>query len=223
MTRLAADLSGIMARDPDASGGGSAAHRGTARGFAKGALGPSARVIAAFVLGSVAGAVGHARFAARSNGGAAQVARSTGPTSSGALPEPRPNGIVERTPFTDAPAADDPTRPREKRSATAESRPVTAAPPPADPADLRVERALLDQAQRALARGDAAASLNVLNAHKGRFPRGRLEEEREALAVKTLAALGRNDEAKTRGVRFRVRFPDSLLGSSVDDTMGTIP
>jgi hypothetical protein len=101
--------------------------------------------------------------------------------------------------------------------------PVTVSAPSASPADLNVERALLDQAQRAMARGDAAASLVVLTTHGRRFPHGRLEEEREALAVKTLAALGRDDEAKVRGARFRLHFPNSLLRSTVDDTLRSIP
>jgi hypothetical protein len=109
-------------------------------------------------------------------------------------------------------------------SAPLEVRPPVPEPAPsAVGADLQVERALLDQAQRALARGDSAASLGVLTTHVRRFPHGRLEEEREALAVKTLAALGRNDEAKTRGARFRARFPDSLMRSTVEDTLRTIP
>jgi hypothetical protein len=82
------------------------------------------------------------------------------------------------------------------------------------------ERALVDDARKALARGDASASLGSLRAHERRFPSGALVEEREALAVKTLAALGRGAEARARAERFRATYPSSLFLPSVESAAG---
>jgi hypothetical protein len=100
------------------------------------------------------------------------------------------------------------------------------APPPSTASvesDLGAERALLDRARAAFAAGDPAATLAAVNAHAKRFPNGRLEEEREALAVKALVGAGRYDEAKARAARFRTRFPASFLSLTVDEAIGTIP
>jgi hypothetical protein len=55
------------------------------------------------------------------------------------------------------------------------------------------------------------------------YPQGVLVEEREALAVKSLAALGRFAEARARGERFRARYPRSVSLASVDATLATLP
>ena len=64
----------------------------------------------------------------------------------------------------------------------------------------RAELSLMGQARAAVARGDYAAALTPIAEHARRFKDGRLVEEREALRVKSLAGLGRGDEAQRRGV-----------------------
>jgi hypothetical protein len=76
---------------------------------------------------------------------------------------------------------------------------------------LTAERALLDPARTALGRGDGANALALAGKHEQRFPTGKLAEEREAIAVQALAALGRKDEARIRGERFLSRYPGSVL------------
>jgi len=166
-------------------------------------LTPGVRLAAALVAGGIAGATGHA-----------WLANSSGPASNG------PARDVQRAEPRLAVSSPEPTPLAAPIESTAL---VAGSAPSSSPGDLNVERALLDQAQLAIARGDASASLVVLTAHNRRFPHGRLEEEREALAVKTLAALGRDGEAKARGARFRSHFPNSLLRSTVDDTLRSIP
>jgi hypothetical protein len=59
--------------------------------------------------------------------------------------------------------------------------------------------------------------------HARRYPDSVMIEEREALAIKALVGQGSLAEARARGERFRARFPRSLLISSIDETLGTIP
>jgi hypothetical protein len=116
------------------------------------------------------------------------------------------------------------------------SSPAPAPSPPAPPPiatspganasagpDLGAERSLLDRARAAFARDDYGASLAALGSHARRFPRGRLEEEREALTVKALVGAGQYDEARTRGARFRKRFSQSFLLPAVEEALRAIP
>jgi len=80
----------------------------------------------------------------------------------------------------------------------------------------RAELRLLRQARAAVAREDYAAALPPIAEHARRFKDGRLSEEREALRVKALAALGRTDDARRAAVAFRARFPRSVLLSAVN-------
>ena len=87
-------------------------------------------------------------------------------------------------------------------------------------ARLAAERALVDTARAALARGDAPAALTVLGRHEQQFPRGQLSEERSALMVQALAAAGRMPEAGARAAQFRLGYPHSLLLPVVDQAVG---
>ena len=81
------------------------------------------------------------------------------------------------------------------------------------------ERALLDRARASYARGDHLQALAVLDDHKARYAAGLLAEEREALAVRTLSALGRTTEVRERGQRFAARYPGSLMLPAVEAAM----
>jgi len=74
-----------------------------------------------------------------------------------------------------------------------------------------LELALLDRARAAVAGGDFVTALVSIREHRQRFPNGRLVEEREALRVKALRGLGREDEARRAAADFRARFPRSVL------------
>jgi hypothetical protein len=88
---------------------------------------------------------------------------------------------------------------------------------------LAEERALIDAAQSALARGDAASALKLLLRHEKEFSTGRLTEERAALTVQALASAGRLVEAGERAARFRLRYPNSLLLTRVNAAVGAGP
>ncbi len=91
---------------------------------------------------------------------------------------------------------------------TSSARPASSEPDPSTAADP--ERAWIDRAQAAIARGQGAGALEALMAHESRYPAGRLTEEREALFVQALAQTGHAADAKSRAAAFEKRFPHSL-------------
>jgi hypothetical protein len=84
---------------------------------------------------------------------------------------------------------------------------------------LAAERAVLEIARNAVGRGEGAVALRALERHAAEFPRGRLAEEREALAVQALELAGRRSEARARAEQFRSRFPKSLLRAAIAGTL----
>ncbi|HVT10240.1 MAG TPA: hypothetical protein VHO67_22425 [Polyangia bacterium] len=78
------------------------------------------------------------------------------------------------------------------------------------------ERTLLDRARAALVSGDADRALALLDRHRGRFPEGRMAEERDALHVQALAASGQVSRARTQATRFLRTYPASLFRPAVE-------
>jgi hypothetical protein len=89
--------------------------------------------------------------------------------------------------------------------------------------EARAELHLLRRARAAVARGDFAAGLPPIAEHARRFKDGRLAEEREALRVKALAGLGRNEEARRAAAAFEARFPRSVLLPAVSQMPASAP
>lgn len=83
------------------------------------------------------------------------------------------------------------------------------------------ELALLERAQIAATRGDHAAVLVIARDHETRYPKGRLNEERDALRVRAMIGLGRLDEARQAAARFHHSFPHSVLLARLDDMLGS--
>jgi hypothetical protein len=94
--------------------------------------------------------------------------------------------------------------------------------PSGSASSLAAERSLLDEARHALARGEPGAGLAPLDRHAARYPKGILTEEREALAVRVLAALGNAEAAKARVESFHRQFPNSLFTPAVDNAIEAI-
>ena len=82
--------------------------------------------------------------------------------------------------------------------------------------DVSAERLLLDEARTAFASGDYAKSLERLDRHRTRFPAGVLSEEREALAVRALAASGNKADATKRAHAFVAKYPESIMRPAVE-------
>jgi hypothetical protein len=91
-----------------------------------------------------------------------------------------------------------------------------AVPSAPAPSDVSAERLLLDEARTAFSSGDYAKSLDRLGRHKARFPAGVLTEEREALAIRALAAGGNKAEAVKRARSFVTRYPESIMRPAVE-------
>ena len=122
--------------------------------------------------------------------------------------EPPPVGVVAATPATDAPSTVAPqAAPRQRVS-----RKISAAPVRPTNEELQLLRA----ARRDVTRGAFARALEVIAEHTRRFRRGSLVEEREALRVKSLAGIGRHEEAQRAAIAFRARFPHSVFLSTFD-------
>ena len=145
-------------------------------------------------------------------------------------PAPR---VVERTVFVDrqvpAPSASPSAPATEAPVPTVSVRPVVtasvapSAAPTSRDVELGKERALVDAARSALARGDSASALARIDEHARTFPRGQLSEPRDALRVQALAMAGRADEARAQAARFERTYPNGLYGPVVKDAIGKLP
>jgi len=170
--------------------------------------------VAAFTLGALAGAGIHAALRRP-----APLAPSSAPAPG--VPASGPSYPVEPKASSAAPAPVPPTSRRPTR------RPPSQAPATVEDGEpdteLAAERALVETARTAMARGDVAGALEVLERDGRRFPKGRLVEERESLQVQALTKVGRVAEARALGIRFRKEFPRSMLLPVVDEALKTIP
>jgi hypothetical protein len=131
-----------------------------------------------------------------------------------ATPEPvvpqAPTAAASGGPADNAPA----------QSTAGEPTQAAVEPPPEAAASdsLGAEVELLHRAQAAWRRHDARGALALLEAHRARYPRSKLELERDALRVLTLCELGRRDDAAPVAQAFLARAPRSPLRASVEES-----
>ena len=177
-------------------------------------------IVAAFIVGGGAGAAIHAAVAPAASPVAAPVTAiapivtmpsSNGPAATSVASGPSVASVESRVPVMQLPSA-----PSTASSAPASHPTSTTSTSGANDVDLAAERALVDRARTALSRGQTKDALDAVDAHATRFPRGRLSEEREALAIDALARSGRLDEATARAARFRTTYPNSVFNGVVD-------
>ncbi|WP_437940599.1 hypothetical protein [Sorangium sp. So ce341] len=144
----------------------------------------------------------------------------------GGLPAAAPPPAPEPAPApAPAPAAEPAPAPVARREAPRNARPATPAPDAiaaVDNDDLVRESNLVDQSRAALAQ-DPAAALAALARHEADFPRGRLAEEREFIAIRALMRLGRADEARARAAAFVARYPSSSFAEPVRRIVSAAP
>jgi hypothetical protein len=215
----------VLARVPAAGGGGGS---GTGHGEGSAASGggsaqlkswvhahPWLTALATFMLGVGSGAALHASFDRE------HFARVTD-----AAPPPPSSDLA--SPLASREATTPSAPPPSSRTAASEPNvvehkgPRSHAPPPQSGDTLAAERAIVDVARQALGAGDGVAALESVALHERQFPSGLLEEEREAIAVKALALLGRTGEAGSRAARFLARYPRSLLGPPVERALASL-
>jgi len=101
--------------------------------------------------------------------------------------------------------------------------PSTSLQPAPSSSSLSAERTLIDEARTELGSGNASHALSLLDVHAHRFAMGQLAEEREALVVQSLVALGRYDEARATAARFRAATPESLFLPAIEASLASIP
>lgn len=136
------------------------------------------------------------------------IARPAPPATNAVAPTP---SVTARAAPTAAPAPTLPT------GAAGLARTAHRSPAPVDEdLSFRDELSLLERAHAALSGDDIDGATAALSQHARRFPHGRLEPEREALRVQCAAARGDREAASAARERFHRRFPDSVLGASVD-------
>jgi hypothetical protein len=206
-------------RLPSASPGLRTRALGRARGVLDGASSPFARptwrsrttvlLAATLVLGvaglSFAAWQAHRRTDIPPTGGDAPLSANHPAPSS-----PVPPVAAPPSPAPEAPAAPPPSIKDDRAPATRR---------PTDGAAYAVELGLLQRARTAVASKKFSVALDSIAEHERLFPAGRLREEREALRVKALSGLGRQDDARAAAERFRDRYPRSVLSSSIEETM----
>jgi len=89
--------------------------------------------------------------------------------------------------------------------------------------NLPGERALLEVARSALARGNTSEALVALGQHAKEFPNGQMGEERESLWISCLVNSGQSSEARLKADEFRRHFPRSILLPAVEAVIESIP
>ncbi len=161
-------------------------------------------------VGAGIGATGHALLGRP--GGARVVETVSAPVPSQVNPAPTapaflPPAVVNAEPSAKASAA------TVAPTGSQDVRPTTSVDPVHS--DLAEERALLEMGRTALARGNHDAALDATRRHERAFPRGRLAEERELIAIQALSGLGRRDDARARAVRFLKVYPRSMFAPAV--------
>ncbi len=162
--------------------------------------------------------VGVATFAVGGFVGAGVHASLAPPPPPAPMIVPAPPPLVEPLPVALAPVPPPPPEvmPPPVAARLPRREVVASAPPPlrveASPVDvLGQERSLIEQARSALTRARPDDALTVLAQHQVRFPDGQLAEERLAMQVVALHALGRDEQARDLATLFRQQYPQGLF------------
>ncbi len=85
---------------------------------------------------------------------------------------------------------------------------------------LALELEAIDAARRALARGDHASAIRLLDRYAARFPKPRLGAEATVLRIETLAARGDKKAAARLGKAFLTRDPNGPYARRVRSLIG---
>lgn len=191
------------------------AHAGGATWAASAALTTRGAVALAFALGVAGGvALDRALLAPATPGAMPSAVSIPSPPSPSTAETSDDTATVPALPSASGPASP----PASSRLA-----PPRAETPAVSARGLSAERALLDVARAALARGEARDVLVAVERHEKEYPQGALVEEREALAVRALAARGLHEDASARASAFEQRFPNSLMLRAVKAAAGKTP
>jgi hypothetical protein len=198
-------LGPVSSHPPDPQTSGPAAARGLARVFA--ARVPAWSLVVSFAAGGALAAAAMRKPAATSPVAsplASSVSASALPSAPPPLPQELATASARAEPAPSVSARAAPRPPKERTGASPSTR-------TGGDNTLAAELAIVEKARNAVGRGDGAGALQAIEEHERKFPRGALDQEREAMAIQALRLLGREGEAEARLDRFRARFPTSAL------------
>lgn len=199
---------------PGAGGAAGSAPSGAAgAGGAVAGSGVAAKTVAIAVTAAIAGGTTIGVVVHRNADSSA-----TKPPAAVAAPAVAPK--AETQPSTPPPPASTPAAAPVVQAPEPAVRPRAAAPV-VKPDPTPAEATLLADASRALSTGDAAAALRSLETDTRLYPDGSLAEEREALHVQALVALGRSDDARSEAVQFIAEHPQSIYRGLVERALST--
>jgi len=137
---------------------------------------------------------------------AAQVSASAAPVSP-------PPSRASAAPVSPPPS---PARSSAGRLAHRDARPVSSEPSQPRVRDsLREELAMLDEARKALADGDASRALRLLDDYGRVYPARRLGAEATVMRIEALRARGDHAQAASIGERFLAQHPDGPYATRV--------
>jgi len=102
------------------------------------------------------------------------------------------------------------------RAAAASSTALAASTTPGLQDELRA----IDAARAAFVEHAPAVALERVESYRRRFPSGHFMDEAEALEIQSLAALGRNEDARARAERFLAARPASPYAQRVRSAIG---
>jgi hypothetical protein len=108
------------------------------------------------------------------------------------------------------------------RTTTAPARAAAASAHAAPAADDAGDDLDLVQRAHGLVDSDPGAALNLTRQHASRFPHSLYDQERERIAIRALANLGRTQEARARGEAFLRNYPRSIYATPVRDLLRTL-
>jgi hypothetical protein len=186
-----------------------------------GAIDPSPATSAAKVFGARSIALAAATFVLGGAVGAAVMARLRPSPAPQVVYIDRPVSAARSSIAIELPEASAPPPVTTIRRAASA---VALSPSPSTVGDtLGIERGMIDDARSKLASDDAEGALRRLDEHAQRFPKARLVEEREALAIQALANMGKGAEARARAKAFHEHHPTSVYGAAVDAAIGSLP
>ena len=165
-----------------------------------------------FVLGGVSGAAVYHAVAPPPAPVVIEV-----PVPAPALPEPSVRS-PDASPSPDAALPQD-AQPEPRELEKPRPRPSQPVEEPTTASELARERAIIDVVRAAIARGHADSALEAVARHAREFPEGRLREEREGLRVLALVRAGHREQAEAAMVRFKQRYPGSLLSPAIESAL----
>jgi hypothetical protein len=150
----------------------------------------------------------------------AERIESSPPVTATTAAPPAKSAMASQVPST-APVA---SAPSSEAIAATTSRPSPSAASSASAgSSFPVELALMDGARAAIAAGDPAKALSMLDGYSERFPRGAMAPEAAVLRVEALVAAGDRDAARRAGDAFLRSHPSSPYGPRIQSLLGTNP